>query len=578
MRRRYELPGRPDRPDALETEVVRQVSDAVRRGVREAVAAVAGDHADAVDTGGSTGAPGSRGAPRERFSDAAIQAGGAGYATPSYQAQGRPITLPLASAGNLPTREQLDEEVDRSFREFFPDAPKRLDPDDPEQAELVSTWVGLRDGILNEWTDRVFFASFPYAPKKLDPSNSADAQLIDFWTDIRDQIRDGAPGRHHWGPQAPVSAVPRARTSGTKAAPSGTKSAPPLRILDIHNFGRHRLALDFDTDPTIEAATALVFPAGAPPGVLVSVYGPRQILLEHVTQESLSSMPTWLQKAFVEATQGIENDPRQRAAASPRPAGSHGKPHPEIEIDTPEEAYKWIEEFLHKLHEVADVAELAALLAKMAENLAYARAVAQVGVEAAEEAAWGGAGVAEVMQYRRLAGIARLAEIGRVTGIVAVLEVVSKVVSVFGDLALILLTAYELIKAFEGEKEGEHQFGFLYGIMWQALGEPDHIRVYNSRGTYYTAEELRDAFVDGVAEGRKKGAETEIRHAVWLMVAAESGLPVHRLGVVDVWVAAHQVITDIDDKWAKTKSRNQLDWPTPFPYTGGLIGLLSNQQ
>ena len=98
MRRRYELPGRPDRPDALETEVVRQVSDAVRRGVREAVAAVAGDHADAVDTGGSTGAPGSRGAPRERFSDAAIEAGGAGYATPSYQAQGRPITLPLTSA------------------------------------------------------------------------------------------------------------------------------------------------------------------------------------------------------------------------------------------------------------------------------------------------------------------------------------------------------------------------------------------------------------------------------------------------------------------------------------------------
>ena len=76
------------------------------------------------------------------------------------------------TTGTLPTREQLDEAVDRSFREFFPDAPKRLDPNDPEQADLVSTWVGLRDGILNEWTDRVFFAFFPNAPKKLDPSNS----------------------------------------------------------------------------------------------------------------------------------------------------------------------------------------------------------------------------------------------------------------------------------------------------------------------------------------------------------------------------------------------------------------------
>ena len=132
--------------------------------------------------------------------------------------------------------------------------------------------------------------------------------------------------------------------------------------------------------------------------------------------------------------------------------------------------------------------------------------------------------------------------------------------------------AYELIKAFKGEKQGEHQFGFLYGLMWQALDEPDHIRVYNSRGTYYTAEELRDAFVDGVAEGRTKGKETELRNAIRLMVASSmvgSGL--------GAWAAAHQVITDIDDKWHKTKSRNQLDWPTPFPYTGGLIGLLSNQ-
>lgn len=84
----------------------------------------------------------------------------------------------------LPTRPQLNAEVDRIFREFFPNAPKRLDPNDPTQADLVDTWLGIRDGILDQWTDIIFFSFFPNAPKKLDPSKPDDAQLIEFWGDI----------------------------------------------------------------------------------------------------------------------------------------------------------------------------------------------------------------------------------------------------------------------------------------------------------------------------------------------------------------------------------------------------------
>lgn len=132
---------------------------------------------------------------------------------------------------------------------------------------------------------------------------------------------------------------------------------------------------------------------------------------------------------------------------------------------------------------------------------------------------------------------------------------------------------YQLNGAFKAEKDEVKRFGYLYGIMWQSLDERDHIRTYNAPGITYSADELRDAFVAGVAEGWEKAKEVEIHNAIKLWVASsavESGL--------GVWAAAHEVITAIYCKSENTQLRYQLDWPTPFPYTG-LVGLyLSNQQ
>jgi hypothetical protein len=97
----------------------------------------------------------------------------------------------------LPTRDQLHDEVDRVFRELFPTAPERLDPDDPNQSDLVAAWLEQRDITVNEWTNAVFFEFFPDAGK-LDPDNPGDAELIEYWLDIRDQIRDDAPPKYDW--------------------------------------------------------------------------------------------------------------------------------------------------------------------------------------------------------------------------------------------------------------------------------------------------------------------------------------------------------------------------------------------
>jgi hypothetical protein len=130
----------------------------------------------------------------------------------------------------LPTSAQLNEEVDRSFRDSFPTAPERLDPHDPAQADLVTTWLSIRDGLLNDWTDKAFFSYFPDYPTadKLNPSDPADAQLIEYWNDIHDQIRDGSPGRYDWSaaPQPAAAAAPTEPEASPEPAPAASPAGP----------------------------------------------------------------------------------------------------------------------------------------------------------------------------------------------------------------------------------------------------------------------------------------------------------------------------------------------------------------
>ncbi len=77
----------------------------------------------------------------------------------------------------IPTQAQLYEEVDRRFAAEYPNAPTRLDPDDPDQAPYVMEWLRIRDEVLIEWTDYVFAEFFPHAGR-LDPVESR-AQHVD---------------------------------------------------------------------------------------------------------------------------------------------------------------------------------------------------------------------------------------------------------------------------------------------------------------------------------------------------------------------------------------------------------------
>jgi len=248
---------------------------------------------------------------------------------------------------------------------------------------------------------------------------------------------------------------------------------------------------------------------------------------------------------------GTGPDPVPETGARVRAPAPTGKPYPEIDIDTPEELHSWLEKAAHGGAEIGHVAELIESLTMTTENIAYTRAVAAVGVDAVEGLAWGGAGVAEVVQFHRVAAVAE------------VIGVVSKIAVVAGDVLLVIWVGYQVIEAFKAEKESEKRYGFLYGVMWEALGESDHIRTYSAPGITYSEEELRDAFVAGVAEGRAKGAELEVKNAIKVWVAAVA------VGEdVDKWAAETRVLTALYDKAFDTESRFPQGWPTPFEFKG----------
>jgi hypothetical protein len=145
----------------------------------------------------------------------------------------------------VPTRAQLHEEVDRQFRDRYPSAPTQLDPDDPEQAELVAAWLELRDEVVNEWTDAIFAQLFPDTGR-LDPADSNHAHLIEYWLDLRDQIRDDAPAKYGWddyqasltadyAPAEPSDVAPAEETWYAAAGPGGghADQGGPANVTDL---------------------------------------------------------------------------------------------------------------------------------------------------------------------------------------------------------------------------------------------------------------------------------------------------------------------------------------------------------
>lgn len=91
-----------------------------------------------------------------------------------------------------PTREQIYAEVDEMFRREHPMA-LPLTRDGKDDEPLRREWLSMRDWVLNEHVNRVYWEMYPDAPVKIDPDNPAHDQYERGWIEIRDRIMSLAP-------------------------------------------------------------------------------------------------------------------------------------------------------------------------------------------------------------------------------------------------------------------------------------------------------------------------------------------------------------------------------------------------
>jgi hypothetical protein len=129
----------------------------------------------------------------------------------------------------LPSREFLISEVDREFLLQHPEAPRRLDPNDPRQAHLVRQWNEMFHEFLNSMVDSHFYRFFPNAPR-LDPHNPGDATMIEYWNDIHDAIGHGKAPRYNWNSPPRTAEHNEGQHHDTAAAQPGSGARPEVGV------------------------------------------------------------------------------------------------------------------------------------------------------------------------------------------------------------------------------------------------------------------------------------------------------------------------------------------------------------
>jgi hypothetical protein len=163
----------------------------------------------------------------------------------------------------LPTRDELLAHVEFRFRELAPDAPVKLDPDNPAHTTMIRQWHQAHHEMLAKLTDQVFFGYYPDAPKQLDPAKPDDATFIEYWKDIAEQI-DGRPGRYDWSHGSIVATIPD-QTGGDGPAAVQTDDGAEQEEIEMplqdgsikfeEQVGRIRMLMDMYADAV--AATPL---------------------------------------------------------------------------------------------------------------------------------------------------------------------------------------------------------------------------------------------------------------------------------------------------------------------------------
>jgi hypothetical protein len=299
-----------------------------------------------------------------------------------------------------------------------------------------------------------------------------------------------------------------------------------LQLVSVQHSDAGGFVLAFNEDPGVDAIGKFLWPSGVPSGVAIADEGSAKFHLTGLSIDALQSMQTDAANRISEASvlTAEPSDPSGAHGGTP-PAGH--APRVEMDETTRARVIEVTKEILDGGHVFHTAAEMEEFIARSVENVA-------------DE----GGAVADV------AG-----------DFAAAAETVAEVAGPIAAVALVVWVGFEVVEAFTSEKRLEEQQGFAYGVMWEALGEPDHIPKFVD-GITYSADEHREAFMSGVSQGREKGRDPKTKGRIQLAVAVLGS----QSGFGDYY-AAGEILSDL---WRHGREHSPGDsdtdtipWPAP---------------
>lgn len=268
----------------------------------------------------------------------------------------------------------------------------------------------------------------------------------------------------------------------------------------------------FEGYTEVGAVGGYLWPAGVPEGVqinaLVVVEEPAQVgefELTGLTLDAQQSMEPWIANWFAQEALGIDDsavtpDPSSGATSDPGEA-----PVVNVKMDE-NQLVEWVHGQLEGTHMIGDVAEI-------------------VGNFADEGSA--------------------LAAVGEILGPT-------------GVIASTIIVLWATVRAFGTGTRIQEQMGFCYGVMWEIFGLPNGTKAFHEGGGD-NPDDLREAFFEGVAEGREKAQDVKVHNAIMMKVAyyiasgqADRTATLQNT-INELWKAIRE--TDLAGDW--------LAWPNP---------------
>lgn len=299
-----------------------------------------------------------------------------------------------------------------------------------------------------------------------------------------------------------------------------------LQLVSVHHSDAGGFVLAFNQDPGVDAVGKFLWPNGVPSGVTIADEGSATFHLTGLSIDALQSMQSDAAGRITDASVLTAEPDDPSAAHGGAPPDVHA-PHVEMDETTRAKVVEVTKGILEGAHVFDTTAELEEYIANSITSVA--------------EEAGTAAGVAEEFA--------------------AAAETVAEVSGPVSGLALVVWVGFEVVEAFTAEKRLEEQQGFAYGVMWEAMGEPDHIPKFVD-GITYSADEHREAFVSGVGQGREKGRDPKTRARIQLAVAVLGS----QSGFGDYY-AAGEILSDL---WRHGREHSPGDsdtdtipWPVP---------------